>query len=377
MSYRTVLLLCVVLFSCFFMVRAVTPADQIAALQDLYAAAGGTQWSRKQNWLQQDPCDNQWQGVTCITSEGNTTLVSQLYLRANNLINSKDLNYTIWERLPNITSLDLADNSLIGLLRMALPAAQHVDVSFNGFEGTPSELFLPSLASIDLSFNNFGGPVSYLLQAFNTLQSIAIVDNQFSGFLPPQLFQLPNFVSLYATHNHISGSLPSTLSTTSMRILHLANNSLSGIIPAISPMLVDVQLLGNAFQCPLPYLPANYSVTCSYCAAGYTLSGSACNPCPAGFISIGNSNVCTPCPENTANPVVAGSSCSPCPSGYHAPKGSLTCFASSSDFDDSKAEGALVVSIFVLVLSLITLTLVYCTYREVRESNPERTPLRI
>ena len=42
-----------------------TPQSQIDALTDLYNSTNGPSWRKQTNWLEGDPCSNQWHGVTC------------------------------------------------------------------------------------------------------------------------------------------------------------------------------------------------------------------------------------------------------------------------------------------------------------------------
>ena len=38
---------------------------EAAALEALYNATDGPQWSRSRAWLHGDPCADEWEGVTC------------------------------------------------------------------------------------------------------------------------------------------------------------------------------------------------------------------------------------------------------------------------------------------------------------------------
>ena len=42
-----------------------TPQSQIDALTDLYTSTNGPSWTTQTNWLEGDPCSNQWFGVAC------------------------------------------------------------------------------------------------------------------------------------------------------------------------------------------------------------------------------------------------------------------------------------------------------------------------
>ena len=53
-----------------------TPQSQIDALTDLYTHNNGPYWRIQTNWLEGDPCSNQWYGVTC----NNVSSVIQLFV---------------------------------------------------------------------------------------------------------------------------------------------------------------------------------------------------------------------------------------------------------------------------------------------------------
>ena len=42
-----------------------TPQSQIDALTDLYNSTNGPYWFIHTNWLEGDPCSNQWYGIGC------------------------------------------------------------------------------------------------------------------------------------------------------------------------------------------------------------------------------------------------------------------------------------------------------------------------
>lgn len=102
------------------------PADQVAALAELYHATDGESWSHADNWLSSsDPCDphNAWYGVSC-------TRVTERTLP--NLWNSSS------DR--GITALHLSGNNLVGSIPNSLgvalgPSLQYLDLASNMLRG--------------------------------------------------------------------------------------------------------------------------------------------------------------------------------------------------------------------------------------------------
>lgn len=59
------------------------PSDERAALVALYNATNGHSWAKNDNWLDGDPCQNKWHGVTCYP-DGSHILALALYRNSLN-----------------------------------------------------------------------------------------------------------------------------------------------------------------------------------------------------------------------------------------------------------------------------------------------------
>ena len=85
------------------------PARERSALLELYNSTGGNNWTNNQNWLNGDPCQNNWHGIVCsppqpdlITVDpGSYDHVYELNLAMNNLVGTLpesfgDLSFLQW-----------------------------------------------------------------------------------------------------------------------------------------------------------------------------------------------------------------------------------------------------------------------------------------
>lgn len=87
----------------------------------------------------------------------------------------------------------------------------------------------------------------------------------------------------------------------------------------------SIDVSGTLF---VPTTTGEYAVV-SKCSPGYYCPSITIEiTCPAGTFSIGNAEICTPCPPNTYNPserAISSASCRPCPVGTTSLSGSVSC----------------------------------------------------
>ena len=234
-----------------------TVADDRAALEALYDATNGANWSRNDNWKTDEPLE-QWRGVTTDSDGRVIDLV---------LVNNQ-LSGPIPAELGNLTNLgilDLSENPLSGPI--------------------PAELGnLPSLWYLDLSENQLSGPIPVELGNLNGLNTLDLSENQLSGPIPAELGNLPSLRYLRLYSNQLSGPIPAELGNLNGLILDLSENQLSGPIPAElgnlpSPNLPSLDILNlseNQLSGPIPAELGNLSLSQLY-LNGNQLSG----PIPA------------------------------------------------------------------------------------------------
>ncbi len=174
-----------------------------AALEALYWATDGDNWTNNTNWLTDQPLD-QWHGVTT-NPDGRVTI------------------------------LDLPDNQLNGTL--------------------PPELGdLTELEALALYNNQLTGRTPPQLGNLTNLTYLDLEINQLSGDIPPELGNLTNLDTLWLNNNQLTGEIPQELGVlTNLETLYLSSNQLSGCIPAAlqSVPTNDFGLLGLPW-CSLP-----------------------------------------------------------------------------------------------------------------------------
>ena len=117
---------------------------------------------------------------------------------------------------------------------------------FPHVENDPSA-FPCDLYQLDLSHNMLSGPIPQSLNQVISLEIINLSHNELSGNIP-DLGNVANLTQLRLNHNNLSGNIPFNLGdpdgyyynancaysepwTCNLRLLHLQNNQLSGIVP--------------------------------------------------------------------------------------------------------------------------------------------------
>ena len=157
-----------------------TTTGDRAALVTLYNDTDGPNWTKKNNWLSDDPISS-WHGVST-DSEG------------------------------RVTALFLENNGLAGEI--------------------PSELGrLNKLRRLYLGGNDLTGEIPFLLNSLSELEVLDLNGSQLSGRIPPLLGSLTKLTTLRLSDNQLMGHIPSSLGNLrKLRQLHLAGNPFKGCI---------------------------------------------------------------------------------------------------------------------------------------------------
>ncbi|PRP88693.1 putative LRR receptor-like serine/threonine-protein kinase [Planoprotostelium fungivorum] len=211
-----------------------TDAQLLSTMQGIWTTLGGS----PQYWRGTQICNStDFIGVTCDPSKSWPVQI---------VLPSRSLTGTIpssIENLVNLTSLDLSANQLTGTIPSSIGNITsrlliHLDLSSNRLTGTiPGTLFVSSstLSYINLSQNQLSGT----LPPFGNLTSVnllALNTNSLSGIIHPSIGQLRSLSTLILYQNRFTGPIP-PLFNTSLRQIEFDRNQLSG---SISPSMMDL-----------------------------------------------------------------------------------------------------------------------------------------
>ncbi|KAH3732516.1 Protein kinase domain [Pelomyxa schiedti] len=195
----------------------------------------------------------------------NCTQMSSLTVSENFLSGTVPACFTI---MPNLFSIALYDNHLEGTLP-PLPSALHsITVGHNNFTGSVDAFMnQPYLLTVSLDNNSFYGTLPSSLSLLTSLQTLSASHNFLTGTLPTELFT-QKIAYMYLNHNYFSGSLPDVAPSTKTTLINLSNNLLSGSIPQSfinATRLKQLYLAFNSFvgEVPVPNSPRLHTIDLS------------------------------------------------------------------------------------------------------------------
>ncbi|CAM6111852.1 unnamed protein product [Calypogeia fissa] len=263
---------------------AVTNPGEVSALNGL-----SNQWTASPalNWGSGDPCDNQWDGVTC---DPLNTTVTQLVLSERNLAGKIAPEIG---GLTGLTTLDLSSNTqltgplpaeigkLTNLIILSiqycqltgplptelgnLTKLQFLGLNSNTIDGPlPASLGNTNLTWLDVSTNQLSGTIPIAdatnpiaLDNITSIVHLHLNNNSFTGSVPAPFFSLPSIQHVLVNFNNLSGSLPNVTSpwSPSLTVIRVDGNSLVGIIPSSFTQVPGLQMLnvrGNGFSGQIP-----------------------------------------------------------------------------------------------------------------------------
>lgn len=186
--------------------------------------------SRLSSWVTIDDCCK-WEGISC----DENGLVTEVSLPIKGLGGSLSSSLAA---LPHLTQLNLSCNRLTGNLPTEIllsPSLVILDVSFNRLSGQISVTPLgnSSLQVLNLSSNSFTGPFPSLGSLARFITAINVSNNSFFGLFPSSICSLsPLLRTMDLSHNQFSLDIPPGLGgCLLLREFHAGNNNLSGPIP--------------------------------------------------------------------------------------------------------------------------------------------------
>ncbi|CAB9519794.1 expressed unknown protein [Seminavis robusta] len=263
------------------------------ALATFYFALNGELWMNRTNWLSYDFDECLWhtdlepQERVCVTA---TTPVQDseyqaLVMHTNDMVGNLPKEtwlltslstVALFEQpvrgelpeevgsLTNMKDLTLRQLVLTGSLPSTLGRLGQLTslkMDKNWFHGSiPSEFGrMENIQHIYLSRNNLSGPLPSDLGVLPNLEVLSIHSNAISGMIPTELGLLPKLQKAYLSNNQFTGVLPleliTELTASSLQILDLGNNKISGTLPASLGLLTNahtLDLYGNQITGSLP-----------------------------------------------------------------------------------------------------------------------------
>lgn len=225
------------------------------------------------HWNPTDLSPCRWPGISCSTSINRVTgidlsesnLAGKLFnnFSAMTELNSLDLSKnTFSESIPsdlgwcrNLKFLNLSHNIIVGELNLTgLNKLEVLDLTMNRIHGLMIPEICDNLAVANISNNNFTSGSGFEFSHCKKLKYLDLSYNYLTGNLSFGLDMLNMFS---ASHNNLSGSLPSWIFTQncSLQGLDLSENMFFGELPtsiANCKRLVELNLWGNSFSGSIP-----------------------------------------------------------------------------------------------------------------------------
>ncbi|EHA8589336.1 putative leucine-rich repeat receptor-like protein kinase [Cocos nucifera] len=213
------------------------------------------------NWIGSDPCGDNWVGISCTNSRVISITLTSLGLigmlsgdiQTLNELRALDLSYN-----KGLTGgLPASIGSLTKLVNQVL-----VGCSFSG-EIPPEIGNLPRLFFLALNSNSFTGSIPETLGNLSNIYWLDLSDNKLTGTIPvsdgnkPGLDLLTHCKHFHFGVNHLSGTIPSQLFHSDMRVIHVLfdNNNLTGSIPSTLGLVSQLEVLRldfNSLSGPVP-----------------------------------------------------------------------------------------------------------------------------
>jgi Leucine-rich repeat (LRR) protein len=210
-----------------------TDGDQ-GILERFYVFTNGDAWTVKTNWRTSMPL-NRWFGVTTDVVQGVERVV-RLELPANSITGELP---SFLAGLTALRVLNLSGNRLSGTIPSSIAtmsALHELRLSSNRFSGAIPDSIgsLRALRILALDSNALSGALPTSLCSMNTLEELRLGSNRLAGALPACLASFAALRVLDVSNNQHSGTLPNGLATlVQLQTLNLSRNQFTGTLAAL------------------------------------------------------------------------------------------------------------------------------------------------
>ncbi|XP_064995376.1 receptor-like protein EIX2 [Musa acuminata AAA Group] len=137
--------------------------------------------------------------------------------------------------MPSLEYLSLSNNKITGEIPQFFPKLRYLFISNNSFSGNLSQRItniMPSLQWFDISMNNMSGEIPFSYCQLRNLEGLQLSENNLSGKVPNCWKNSSNLLLLDLSSNKLVGGVPDSLcNLQTLESLHLSHNNLSGLIP--------------------------------------------------------------------------------------------------------------------------------------------------
>eukprot|EP00008_Paramoeba_atlantica_P004615 CAMPEP_0201488090 /NCGR_PEP_ID=MMETSP0151_2-20130828/16832_1 /ASSEMBLY_ACC=CAM_ASM_000257 /TAXON_ID=200890 /ORGANISM="Paramoeba atlantica, Strain 621/1 / CCAP 1560/9" /LENGTH=308 /DNA_ID=CAMNT_0047873309 /DNA_START=62 /DNA_END=985 /DNA_ORIENTATION=+ len=266
---------------CLGFVFGTVPEPEKNALVDFYNSLSGPYWRDNKNWLDGDPCDDNWVGISCARDgstvyeldRGRQNMSGTLPMSLSNLTHLSDLVLshnekvtgtfpTFYSNLEYLTQIAFQNMGLSGSIPPGLgmlTRLNNVQIGENHFSGTiPNDMFGNApYFGIQLEANSLTGtfPESFCKTPGGKLTLFVLDHNKFTGTLPDCFNSYSELYEIRLNHNLFSGTIPNTFSHSAfLSNLVLSHNLFTGSLPPLlaTDFLQNVRVEGNLLTGPIP-----------------------------------------------------------------------------------------------------------------------------
>ncbi|KAM9958212.1 hypothetical protein ACTFIW_001072 [Dictyostelium discoideum] len=216
-------------------------------LEKLYSDWNGKDWDDNTNWLNGDPCMDQWYGIECNSFDGGiTNNVISIKMSLNNIVGEMS---TDIKNLVHLQTLDISNNGFYGEIPIGIfqqmNNLSYISLNENEFQGDLEwASYLPdSIVTLWIAMNQFQGTIPSFFSKYPILDLLFLEENLLVGTIPPEVGDLKKIKLLDFGLNTITGTIPSSIGNLSyLEQFWLYDNKLEGSIPLTMGNLQNLKL---------------------------------------------------------------------------------------------------------------------------------------